>query len=109
MKDRINIHLEASSVNVEKLAGLAPGEPSSVIRQRVEAARTIQQTRFAPVSKPNILVNGDTGPAEVQRFCQLNNEGLAMIRLAAERMGLSARAYHRVIEVGPHDCRFGGV
>ena len=39
------------------------------------------------------------GPAEVQRFCQLDKESLAMIRMAVERMGLSARAYHRILKL----------
>lgn len=62
-------------------------------------ARAIQQTRFAPLRKPNVLVNGDMGPAEVQKFCQLDKEGLAMIRMAVERMGLSARVYHRILKL----------
>jgi magnesium chelatase family protein len=45
------------------------------------------------------MVNGDMGPSEVQKFCQLDKEGLAMIRVAVERMGLSARAYHRILKL----------
>ncbi len=97
--DRIDIHLEVPRVPVQKLSSLDGGEASLAIRQRVEDARTIQQTRFAQVNKPNVLVNADMGPAEVQRFCQLNKEGLAMIRMAVERMGLSARAYHRILKL----------
>jgi magnesium chelatase family protein len=97
--DRIDIHLEVPRVPVQKLSSLDGGEPSLNIRQRVEDARAIQQTRFAQVNKPSVLVNADMGPAEVQRFCQLNKEGLAMIRMAVERMGLSARAYHRILKL----------
>ena len=97
--DRIDIHLDVPRVPVQKLSSLSGGEPSSAIRQRVEAARAVQQARFAPIRKPNMLVNGDMGPSEVQKFCQLDKEGLAMIRMAVERMGLSARAYHRILKL----------
>jgi magnesium chelatase family protein len=97
--DRIDIHLDVPRVPVQKLSMLDGGEPSSSIRQRVEAARAIQQVRFAPLRKPNVLANGDMGPAEVQKFCQLDKEGLAMIRMAVERMGLSAPAYHRILKL----------
>jgi magnesium chelatase family protein len=97
--DRIDIHLNVPRVPVQKLASLDQGEPSRLIRRRVEAARAIQQERLAPLNKPNILVNGDLGPAEVQQFCRLNNEGGQMLRLAVERMGLTARAYHRVLKL----------
>ena len=80
--DRIDIHLDVPRVPVQKLASLDGGEPS----------RALQHARFARLGKPNILVNGDMGPAEVQQFCRLDKEGLAMIRMAVERMGLSARA-----------------
>jgi magnesium chelatase family protein len=97
--DRIDIHLEVPRVPVQKLASLDSGEASSSIRRRVEAARAIQQARFATINKPSILVNGDMGPSEVQKFCQLDKEGLAMIRMAVERMGLTARAYHRILKL----------
>lgn len=99
LMDRIDIHLEVSPVEVNKLAGLSGGEPSSVIRRRVEAARAIQQTRFDRLNKPGIRCNDDMGPGEVQQFCRLDKESLAMMRLAVERMGLSARAYHRVLKL----------
>jgi magnesium chelatase family protein len=98
--DRIDIHLEAPRVPVQKLSTLDGGETSHTIRPRVENARMIQHARFASVNKPNVLVNGDMGPAEVQRFCPLNKGSLAMIRIAVERMGLrSARAYHRLLKL----------
>ena len=97
--DRIDIHLEVPRVPMQKLSSLDSAEPSSNIRQRVEAARAIQVTRFASVNKAQVTVNGDMGPAEVQQFCQLDKEGLAMIRMAVERMGLTARAYHRILQL----------
>jgi magnesium chelatase family protein len=98
--DRIDIHLEVASVEVDKLAGLATEESSSVIRQRVEVGRAIQQARFDQLNKPGGRCNDDMGPGEVQQFCELDKESRAMMRLAVERMGLSARAYHRVLMLG---------
>lgn len=98
--DRIDIHLDVPRVPVQKLASLDGSESSSSIRQRVEQARAIQQARFASLNKPNVQINADMGPAAVQRFCQSDKEGLAMMRTAVERMGLSARAYHRVLKLG---------
>lgn len=97
--DRIDIHLEIVGVEVDKLAGLARGESSAVIRARVEAARTLQADRFAALGKAGVHSNDDMGPAEVQKFCRLDGPGLAMMRLAVERMALSARAYHRVLKL----------
>jgi hypothetical protein len=85
--DRIDIHLEVPRVPMQKLASLDGGEASASIRRCVEVARTIQDARFAPIHKPNLMVNGDMGPADVQQFCQLDKEGLAMIRTAVESMG----------------------
>jgi magnesium chelatase family protein len=97
--DRIDIHLEVPRVPIAKLASLDGGEPSSVIRARVEAARARQAARFAPLGKANLLVNGDMGPAEVQSFCKPDEAGRQLMRAAAAQMGLSARAYHRVLKL----------
>ena len=97
--DRIDIHLDVQRVPIAKLAALDSGEPSSAIRTRVEAARARQAARFAPLGKPTLLVNGDMGPAEVQTFCALDEQGRALMRAAAAQMGLSARGYHRVLKI----------
>jgi magnesium chelatase family protein len=87
-------------VPFEKLASLDGGETSAVIRARVEAARKIQAARFAPVGKPYVLVNGDMGPAEVQQFCDIDEAGKNLMRMAVRQMDLSARSYHRVLKLG---------
>jgi magnesium chelatase family protein len=69
------------------------------IRARVEAAREVQAARFAALDKAGILVNGDMGPAEVQDFCPLDDEGVNLMRAAVKQMDLSARAYHRVLKM----------
>ena len=100
--DRIDIHLDVRRVPFEKLASLEGGEPSKVIRARVEAARKVQEARFADLGKTNMLVNGDMGPAEVQEFCAIDAAGKELMRTAVRQLELSARAYHRVLEAGAH-------
>ena len=85
LMDRIDIHLAVTRVPFQKLSALGEGEPSALIRQRVETARAIQAARFADVHKANILVNGDMGPAEVQRFCQLDEAGKHLMRVPCSR------------------------
>jgi len=99
LMDRIDIHLAVTRVPFQKLSALGEGEPSALIRQRVETARAIQAARFADVHKANLLVNGDMGPAEVQNFCQLDEAGKQLMRAAMQQMNLSARAYHRVLKL----------
>ncbi len=99
LMDRIDIHLDVKRVPFQKLADVAQGETSTVIRQRVEAARQIQAARFAPLGKPHVLINGDMGPAEVQQFCDLEETGKNLLRAAVQQMNLSARAYHRVLKL----------
>jgi len=70
----------------------------------VGAARKIQAARFAPVGKPYVLVNGDMGPAEVQQFCDIDEAGKNLMRMAVRQRPkdtrLSARSYHRVLKLG---------
>ena len=99
LMDRIDIHLGVGRVPFDKLASLDGGEPSATIRGRVEAARAIQARRFAALGKPNMLVNGDMGPAEVQNFCAIDEQGKELMRAAVRQMDLSARAYHRVLKL----------
>ena len=98
--DRIHIHLDVIRVPFQKLTSLDGGEPSHAVRGRVEAARALQAQRFEGLGKSNLLVNGDMGPAEVQRFCAIDEEGKALMRAAVRQMDLSARSYHRVLKLG---------
>ena len=99
LMDRIDIHVDVPRVPFQKLTDLTGGETSATIRARVERARQVQEARFASLGKPNLLVNGDMGPAEVQHFCQLDEAGRNLMRAAMQQMDLSARAYHRVLKL----------
>ena len=96
MLDRIDIHAEVPAVDYEMLAGHTPGESSLAVRQRVEAARARQQQRLADTP---LHCNADMGPAQIRQHCQLDSAGQALIKAAMRQLGLSARAYHRVLKL----------
>jgi magnesium chelatase family protein len=96
MLDRIDIHVDVPRVDYEKLSDQRLGEPSAVVRARVEAARQIQLQRFAG---SKVHHNADMGVAEVRKFCELDAEGRALVKAAMAQMQLTARAYHRVLKL----------
>ena len=98
MLDRIDIHIEVPRVDYEKLSGDRLGESSESIRARVQAARDIQQKRFAN-SKSDIICNADMRVGEIRQFCKLQDEGQSLMRAAMSQMNLSARAYHRILKL----------
>ncbi len=95
--DRIDIHVEVPVVPYEQLATKSEGERSVVVRERVVKAREIQQRRFSAV--PAVYKNADMQSADVRRFCQIDSEGEAMMRMAMRQLGLSARAFDRILKV----------
>ena len=94
--DRIDIHLDVPRVEYDKLASDRAGEPSSVVRARVEAARERQRARFAGTA---LTCNADMGPGHVRRLCALEGAAQAVMRAAMTQLSLSARAYHRVLKL----------
>lgn len=93
--DRIDIHLHVPRVEYDKLADHRTGEPSAAVRARVEAARAVQLRRFGDPRR----LNSDMTPPEIRRYCRLDEAGERLLRTAVERLGLSARAYHRVLKL----------
>ncbi len=96
--DRFDIHVEVPRVEPTKLTDLEPGESSSAIRERVEAARERQRRRFAEY--PHLQSNADMGPKEIRMFCRAEDAAERLLKAALRQMHLSARAYHRVLKVG---------
>lgn len=94
--DRIDIHVEVPRVDYEKLSDDRLGESSDVVRGRVEAARQRQRQRFENTA---VHHNADMTVADVRKFCQLSDEGRALIKAAMSQMQLTARAYHRVLKL----------
>jgi magnesium chelatase family protein len=96
--DRIDIHIEVLRVDYEKLSSDRMGETSEAIRKRVQAARNIQQQRFAS-SQSDIICNADMRVGEIRQFCKLQEEGQHLMRAAMTQLNLSARAYHRILKL----------
>jgi magnesium chelatase family protein len=94
--DRIDIHIEVPRVAYDKLSDRRQGEPSAAIQQRVEAARQRQRERFAGT---DITSNADMRPAEVRKFCDLDDTSRSLIKTAMSQLQLSARAYHRILKL----------
>jgi magnesium chelatase family protein len=95
--DRIDMHLGVPRVDFEKLTGPRLGEPSAAIRARVVAARERQWRRFA--EEPSVRANAEMRLSDMRTYCTLDDDGTRLIRAAVDRLGLSARAYHRVLRV----------
>src|SRR5437667_26094 len=95
--DRIDLHVEVPRVPVAALADDAPSEePSAAVRARVEAARARQRRRLAPRTIP---LNAHIPGREVRRLCRIGPAGRRLLEAASERLGLSARAYTRILRV----------
>ena len=95
--DRIDIHCEIQAVPFAQLSQMQPGEPSSAIRERVIAARRIQEERFKPYK--GIHCNAMMTERMLHEFAEPDAASLDMLRMAMERLKLSARAYSRILKV----------
>ncbi len=95
--DRMDIHLSVPPVAYADLASREPAERSDAIRSRVEAARERQLARFRGV--PGLYANAHMGPREIARYVPVTPTIEGVLRSAIERLGLSARAYHRVLKL----------
>ena len=94
--DRIDIHIEVPRVEYDKLADDRLGEQSSAIRARVEAARERQRQRLLGTS---LACSADMGPAEIRTYCRLDAAGQQLMRSAMQQLGLTARAFHRILKL----------
>ncbi len=98
--DRIDIHIEVPRVEYEKLSDQRFGESSESVRQRVEAARDRQRSRFSALESSNIVTcNADMRPAEVRKHCALDDASRSLMKTAMSQLQLSARAYHRILKL----------
>ena len=91
------MHVEVPAVPVKELIGEPAGEPSAAIRDRVNAARAVQRSRFQGM--PGLYCNAQMGSREVKRFCRLDGPSADLLNQSISRLGLSARAYHRVLKI----------
>jgi magnesium chelatase family protein len=95
--DRIDIHIEVVPVPFRKLSDLKPTESSSLIRERVIKTRKIQQDRFK--ESKNVYANSQMSSKQIREYCQIDEAGQALLKNAMEKLGLSARAYDRILKV----------
>lgn len=94
--DRIDIQIEVTPVKYQKLDSSEKIESSIEIKKRVDLARKIQQKRY---EKDAIYTNSQLSPKLIEQYCKLNSESKKILELAFHRLGLSARAYGRILKV----------
>lgn len=98
--DRIDIEIELPSVSYDEISGrTAPGEPSSEIRKRVNAAREFANNRLLKNGERAGILNSKLPPELIHKYCVPDSEGAALMREAFESLGLSARGHDRVLRV----------
>lgn len=95
--DRIDLHVEVTPVNFNELTSALKTEKSAAIRERVIKARAVQDLRFS--SRSNLHYNAQMSPNMVREICKIDDAGQTLIKKAMEKLGLSARAYDRILKV----------
>ena len=95
--DRFDIQIEVIPVSFKDLADAPKAESSSTIRQRVVKARKIQKERFA--NYEGIHYNSQMNSKLIEKFCDIDQQSKTLMKTAVEKLGLSARAYHRILKV----------
>lgn len=95
--DRIDIQVEVVPVPFRDLAETPDSEKSEQVRQRVIIARNIQEARFSNL--PEVHANAQMNTKQMQQYCQLEKEGMQLLKNAMEKLQLSARAYDRILKV----------
>lgn len=94
--DRFDIHVEVPPVRFDELRSEESAEPSAEIKKRVDAAREIQRERF---KNSKTLSNSRIDAARLREFCRIDKEAEGVLRNAFEKLGMTARAYDRVLKV----------
>ena len=95
--DRIDIQIEITPVPFKDISRAAPGESSDVIRERVIKARHIQEERFRECK--GVHCNAQMSERMIHQYAEPGEDGIEMLRMAMERLNLSARAYNRILKV----------
>ncbi len=95
--DRIDIHVEVIPVPFRELSSVINGEKSSIIRDRVVNARIIQKSRFEKAK--GVHCNAQMSSKMLRTYCVIDETGLTLLKTAMEKLGLSARAYDRILKV----------
>jgi magnesium chelatase family protein len=96
--DRIDLHIEVPAVKYKDLSSKESGESSEKIRARVMHAREFQAHRFK--GRKGMHANADMQSKDIREYCQLDGAGEELLKMAITKLGLSARAYDRILKVG---------
>ncbi len=96
MLDRIDIHVEVPAVPYKDLMGDSNAEPSEEIRKRVESARSIQSSRFV---RTKIYCNAQMSSRHIKKDCVIDEASADLLESAIDKLGLSARAYNRILKI----------
>ena len=104
--DRIDMHLEVAALDFNKLQGEAEQETSDTIRARVHQAQWIQRERFS--STEGMQVNGRMDVKQIEQFCPIDASSRELLEKSVDKLGLSARAYHRILKLARTIADLGG-
>jgi magnesium chelatase family protein len=96
--DRIDLHIEVPAVKYKDLSSKESGESSEKIRARVMHAREFQAHRFK--GRKGMHANADMQSKDIRQYCKLDGAGEELLKMAITKLGLSARAYDRILKVG---------
>ena len=94
--DRIDIHVEVPAVPYKDLKGASGAEPSADIRKRIVAARGHQSDRFV---RTKIYCNAQMSSRQIKRYCRIDDDCGTLLETAIDKLGLSARAYNRILKI----------
>jgi magnesium chelatase family protein len=97
LMDRIDIHIEVPAVRYRDLTGETSGEDSESIKKRVDQARQVQRDRFAG---KKIYCNAQMTSRYLKKYCQIGEDSKKLLEQAIDKLGLSARAYTRILKIG---------
>lgn len=95
--DRIDLHVEVTPVSFNELSAKRTSEKSESIRERVIAARQIQEQRYN--ARNGVYCNAQMSSKQIRELCAINDAGQTLLKTAMEKLGLSARAYDRILKV----------
>lgn len=106
LMDRIDLHVEVTPVPISDLSAKSEQEKSEQIRERVMQARELQTQRYA--EQEGIYNNAHLGTKQIHQYCEISQAGQTLLNRAMERLGLSARAYDRILKVSRTIADLGG-
>ncbi len=95
--DRIDLHLEVAALDYSEMSGTTKGESSQQVKERVDATRLIQENRF--IADNGVYCNGQMDSKLVEKYCVLEKNSSKLLEKSVVKLGLSARAYHRILKI----------